>query len=464
MRSVAIGNGRNDDVSRVYGASTDKHIYEFSWSGSAWTKVDVDSSEDGLMLGVAVGNGRNDGVSRVYGANFDDHIYEFSYIINPTEFKASEISISSIHWQWTDNATTENSYYVGTSTYGRISPELGVNASSWTETGLSPNTQYSRCSEAWDLAGSVYSNIISSYTMANIPSDLIVSSRTATSITIEWDGDGTHYAIERSTNGSNWFYIIQWADDISTVFYTDSPISAHTTYWYRVQAYNGDKIITNPCMEISTSTLYSQPQAPTEVNINLPAGETKIKDNDTIIISGTAEPGTTCEIVVKDQAGRTLTSGIQTSNLNVGDDGKINVQVSLGKITENYPLATKIQVEISLIGPVGHKSTVAVSSFVVFKAVKEEVKLYDNLINPADGKPVTVRFELTSASHVTIKVYNRNGTLIKKIMDNQLMGAGVHTAEWLGKNISGNIVASGIYIIHIKTDSYSKILKAVVVK
>jgi len=200
------------------------------------------------------------------------------------------------------------------------------------------------------------------------------------------------------------------------------------------------------------------------IEISLVSSETEIRDNDILNITGSGQPGTNCEITVEDQKGTLLTEGIETNNLTIGNDGVINAQVSLGKITKNYLLTTKILIKVSLIDGVGNKYATGCSSFVVFKAEKEEVKLYDNLMNPAEGKPVTIRYELPSASRVTIEVYSRSGSLIKKLIDNQSMGAGVYTAEWLGKNMSGNIIASGIYIIHVKTDSYSKILKAIVVK
>jgi len=205
-------------------------------------------------------------------------------------------------------------------------------------------------------------------------------------------------------------------------------------------------------------------EEPANIDISLVSADTEITDNETLNITGTAEAGTTCEIVIKDQNGQTLTTGITFANLSVGQDGLIGAQVALGAITKNYPLATKVQVEVTLIDPAGHKSASASSSFVVFKAVAAEVKLYDNLFNPADGRPMTIRYELPSASNVTIEVYSRSGALIKKIIDNQSMGAGVYTADWLGKNTGGNTVASGIYVIHIKTAFYDKILKAVVVK
>ncbi|MDO9513716.1 MAG: FlgD immunoglobulin-like domain containing protein, partial [Elusimicrobiota bacterium] len=248
----------------------------------------------------------------------------------------------------------------------------------------------------------------------------------------------------------------------STNTYTpgDWDLSSGNTYYWRVKVKDSSGF-DNCWSEWSEETFFVKiPEAPAGITINLPAGETQIKDNDTITISGTAEPGMICEIFVKDQSGRTVT-GIK---LNVGDDGQISAPISVGEITKNYPLATSVQVEVFLRDPLGNISSTASSSFVVFKAETAEVKLYDNLINPAEGKPVTIRYELPSASGVTIEVYSRSGSLIKKIVDNQSMAAGVYSAEWLGKNTDGNVVASGIYVIHIKTDFYSKILKAVVVK
>jgi len=80
MMCIAVGAGRNDGVMRVYGASYDGHLYEFTWNetSSSWTKVDVGSGGLGMDC-VAIGAGRNDGITRVYGANADFHLYEFSF-------------------------------------------------------------------------------------------------------------------------------------------------------------------------------------------------------------------------------------------------------------------------------------------------------------------------------------------------------------------------------------------------
>ncbi|MBU2529022.1 hypothetical protein KKF70_06540 [bacterium] len=236
------------------------------------------------------------------------------------------------------------------------------------------------------------------------------------------------------------------------------------TYYWRVRV-RDDTGFDDSWSEWSAEQLFIRiPQAPSGVSINLPQGETQIKNNDTISITGTAEEGTFCVILIRDQNGRALYDGITFSGLSVGADGLIDAQVSLGNIAVNYRLASQIRVEVVLIDPAGHRSAAASSAFVVFKAGKEQATIYDNLMTPPGVKPVTIRYELPAASNVTITVYAGNGTLVKKITDNQFMPSGVHTAEWFGKNASGNPVASGVYSIHIKTDSYSKLLKAIVVK
>jgi len=77
---VAVGKGRNDTVSRVYAASVDNHVYEFSYSSGQWIKADVGVGETQIywMRDVTVGVGRGDGVNRVYAVN-DADLYEFSW-------------------------------------------------------------------------------------------------------------------------------------------------------------------------------------------------------------------------------------------------------------------------------------------------------------------------------------------------------------------------------------------------
>lgn len=71
---VAIGEGRNDGITRVYSNSryswTTDMIKEFSWSGAAWSGIDIyrPSNQGDLPVtcGPAIGVARKDGVKRIY--------------------------------------------------------------------------------------------------------------------------------------------------------------------------------------------------------------------------------------------------------------------------------------------------------------------------------------------------------------------------------------------------------------
>jgi flagellar hook assembly protein FlgD len=49
---------------------------------------------------------------------------------------------------------------------------------------------------------------------------------------------------------------------------------------------------------------------------------------------------------------------------------------------------------------------------------------------------------------VVVKIYNRNGTLVKTIADDQ--ESGDMNISWDGTNDSGQTVSSGIYLLYVK--------------
>ncbi|MDI6840657.1 MAG: T9SS type A sorting domain-containing protein [bacterium] len=78
ISDVTVGNGRNDDTSRVYAACCDSHIYEFTYYERGWIKVDVGSGGRAMHC-LVIGTGRNDTTLRIYAACEDNSIYEFSW-------------------------------------------------------------------------------------------------------------------------------------------------------------------------------------------------------------------------------------------------------------------------------------------------------------------------------------------------------------------------------------------------
>ncbi|MBN1621877.1 MAG: SBBP repeat-containing protein [Endomicrobiales bacterium] len=82
---------------------------------------------------------------------------------------------------------------------------------------------------------------------------------------------------------------------------------------------------------------------------------------------------------------------------------------------------------------------------------------------PNPYKPKTHTAGLTFdylTSNAKIKIYNVAGELVKEIEETD--GDGI--AVWDGKNKSGNLVASGVYIAYIKSDNSTKKVKIAVIK
>jgi hypothetical protein len=81
---IAVGDGRNDTVQRVYEGVLDAvggriYAYEFSWNGAGWDALQVADLGVGQVTGVAVGDGRNDGINRVYVLSRNSGVLEFTY-------------------------------------------------------------------------------------------------------------------------------------------------------------------------------------------------------------------------------------------------------------------------------------------------------------------------------------------------------------------------------------------------
>ncbi len=78
LNLIRVGDGRNDGVQRVYAICEDARVYEWTYTGSGWTRATVGILPgSGWCLGIDIGKGRNDGLNRVYATQIDGNVYEF---------------------------------------------------------------------------------------------------------------------------------------------------------------------------------------------------------------------------------------------------------------------------------------------------------------------------------------------------------------------------------------------------
>jgi hypothetical protein len=82
---IALGNGRNDWVERVYQINKDAHVYEFSYEGGQWRTEDLGDGGYGWATGITVGRGRDDTLNHVYACFPDGKVTEYTYTTGVSE-------------------------------------------------------------------------------------------------------------------------------------------------------------------------------------------------------------------------------------------------------------------------------------------------------------------------------------------------------------------------------------------
>ncbi len=152
MYGVYVGAGRNDGVQRVYasnanGTQRDGQIYEFTWTGSTWSKavVGIGATNWGMDQ-VVVGNGRNDGTQRVYGGNLDGFLYEFSWTGSAWSRSQIDLGVGLSGTYFPVIGAGRNDgvqrLYVGNDNFGIY--ELTWTGSAWSEVKIGVGTRYGR--------------------------------------------------------------------------------------------------------------------------------------------------------------------------------------------------------------------------------------------------------------------------------------------------------------------------------
>ena len=88
--------------------------------------------------------------------------------------------------------------------------------------------------------------------------------------------------------------------------------------------------------------------------------------------------------------------------------------------------------------------------------------LSDNYPNPFNPT-TTIKYSLSALDEVSITVYNIKGQKVKTLVDDKLE-AGCHNITWNGDNDCGKKVSSGVYFYKMKTSSFSKTKKMLLLK
>jgi fibronectin type 3 domain-containing protein len=201
--------------------------------------------------------------------------------VAPSNLNGSATSSTSVDLFWTDQSDNESSFDI----YQAISPSgsfalaktVSANETSASIDGLTPATTYAFKVVAVNSAGpSLDSNIHEITTPAepievpNPPLALTVSNATHNSLTLNWTDNSnneTGFQIYRSSSQNGTYGEIAITSASS---YTNTGLSASTSYWYKVSAYNdaGESVQIGPESGTTLSPQVDIPSAPTNAVIS----------------------------------------------------------------------------------------------------------------------------------------------------------------------------------------------------
>src|SRR5690348_10343727 len=206
----------------------------------------------------------------------------------PTGLTASADSFSQITLNWNAPSNNGGSAIIGYkiarssdggSTWSTIVSNTGSTSTTYSNSGLSPNTTYSYRVYAINSVGtSSPSNTASATTLIQVlapqsPTGLSATAISSSQINLSWTAPSnnggsaiTGYKIEQSTNsGSTWSVIVSNTGSTGTT-YSNVGLAASTSYAYRVSAINSvGTSIPSGTASATTSAALTVPQPPTSL-------------------------------------------------------------------------------------------------------------------------------------------------------------------------------------------------------
>lgn len=91
-----------------------------------------------------------------------------------------------------------------------------------------------------------------------------------------------------------------------------------------------------------------------------------------------------------------------------------------------------------------------------------EFHLYPNYPNPFNPE-TQIRFDLPEATHVSLKIYNSAGQIVRTLIDRAFQ-AGAFSVKWNARDDEGRLLPSGVYFYQIRAGSFQAQRKLLLLK
>ena len=211
----------------------------------------------------------------------------------PANLMATAASGSQINLSWADNSNNEDGFRIeqcqgaGCTNFTEITT-VGTNVVSYSNTSLTASTTYQYRVRAYNSGGnSAYSNVASATTSASTPpaapANLMATAASSSQINLSWADNSNNedgFRIEQCQGAGCTNFTEITTVGTNVVSYSNTSLTASTTYQYRVRAYNsgGNSAYSNVA---SATTSATPPAAPANLTaIALSSSEIKLNWTD----------------------------------------------------------------------------------------------------------------------------------------------------------------------------------------
>jgi len=184
----------------------------------------------------------------------------------PSNLVAIVVSTSAINWQWQNNAGNVTATNLMASTGGSVSGNLAANTTFYLQSNLvGPNTSFAVFVQASNQFWVSSTTVLSTFTLANIPSNLTAFAVSSNSITAQWNKNSnpdiiTSYVLNVSTMNS----YAPLSGSSSTLLSTATllNLTPNTSYFYQAISLNANNFASSPTVTLTTVTYSAVPTLP----------------------------------------------------------------------------------------------------------------------------------------------------------------------------------------------------------
>ncbi|MBN1481655.1 T9SS type A sorting domain-containing protein [candidate division KSB1 bacterium] len=325
------------------------------------------------------------------------------------------------------------------------------------------------------------------YTFRSVDQTGKVYSFTAVTISVLCDwGDLTSANVIYSTGGSDTYLSMSWVKNVTTSFHgqpsrtydlwraTIQPQPTGTTVWYRIQVNDGTVsayLKTNNTYRNPLGQWVRNPDAPAQDNYSYTVENppiavelqqfTAIMHQDKVLLSWTTQSEVDLagfNIVRRDEQGddfkRMNDCLIRSTGSSYAGAAYQYIDSTRTRGICSYRLEI---VKLNGTSEMSEMVTATTAIAVERDNMPTDFSLLQNYPNPFNPQ-TTIRYVLSHSSDVQLSIYDTNGHLIRCLV-NEAKLPGMYTVVWDGRDATGCMVPSGVYIYQLKSGKARQVRK-----